>query len=187
MNMPSSLTNQFLIAMPGLQDPNFSRTVTYICEHSNAGTMGIVVNRPLELNLDDVFEQMSITPSPTVRGDTPVFMGGPVNTERGFVLHTDSRSWDSTMQVTDRISVTTSRDILEAMARGEGPDNVLVALGYAGWGSGQLEDEISQNTWLNGPANPDVIFTLPAEQRWQAAAGELGVDLRLMSGDAGHA
>jgi putative transcriptional regulator len=187
MNDHVSLKNQFLIAMPGLADPNFSRTVTYVCEHGSHGAMGIVVNRPSELRLADVLEHMQIAEAIPHSGDQTVYVGGPVETERGFVLHSHTDSWDSTMEVTDEISITTSRDILEAMARGEGPARSLVALGYAGWGAGQLEDELQHNAWLSGPADPSIIFDLPVEQRWEAAARLLGVDLRLLSTDAGHA
>ncbi|MEJ2576453.1 MAG: YqgE/AlgH family protein [Gammaproteobacteria bacterium] len=182
-----SLKNQFLIAMPGLEDPNFSRTVTYICEHGSHGAMGIVVNRPSELRLTDVLEHMQIERSDPASGDQIVYVGGPVETERGFVLHDRSRQWDSTMAITEAISITTSRDILEAMACGQGPAHSLVALGYAGWGAGQLEDEMQHNAWLSGPADPEVIFDLPVDERWEAAARLLGVDLRLLSTDAGHA
>jgi putative transcriptional regulator len=187
MNDKVSLKNQFLIAMPGLEDPNFSRTVTYICEHGDHGAMGIVVNRPSELHLADVLEHMQIGPAAGNRGEQIVYLGGPVETERGFVLHTHTDAWDSTLAVTDEISITTSRDVLEAMARGAGPAKSLVALGYAGWGAGQLEDELQHNAWLSGPADPDIMFDLPPEQRWQAAARLLGVDLRLLSTEAGHA
>jgi len=187
MSDTANLTDHFLIAMPGLEDPNFSRTVTYICEHNHRGAMGIVVNRPLGLELGDILDQMEITGASSQVRTLPVFMGGPVQTERGFVLHSHDRAWDSTMQITNEISVTTSRDILEAMAKGGGPKYSLVALGYAGWGEGQLESELTANAWLSGPASSQIIFALPAERRWQAAASLLGVDLNLISGEAGHA
>jgi len=187
MSSASNLTDQFLIAMPGLDDPNFSRTVTYICEHNERGAMGIVVNRPTGLELGDILEQMEIADAAEPVRRRPVYLGGPVQPERGFVLHLHDRLWDSTLQVSSEISVTTSRDILEAMAAGQGPQHVLVALGYAGWGEGQLESELSANTWLSSRADPQIIFELPLEQRWQAAANLLGIDLGLISGDAGHA
>ncbi|HIP53333.1 MAG TPA: YqgE/AlgH family protein [Chromatiales bacterium] len=187
MDEQADLTNHFLIAMPGLKDSNFSRTVTYICEHNEHGAMGIVINRPMELHLEDILTQLDIqTESEAVAGQT-VYAGGPVQTDRGFVIHTGAQEWDSTLKVTEDIEVTTSRDVLAAIARGEGPEEYLVALGYAGWGSGQLEDEMSANAWLSGPASKEIIFRLPPEQRWQAAASLLGVDLNLLSGDAGHA
>lgn len=187
MNQLATLKDQFLIAMPGLLDPNFSRTVTYMCEHGEHGAMGIVVNRPSELRLTDVLQHMQIPESNPASGNQIVYLGGPVETERGFVLHSHETAWDSTLEVTNTISITTSRDILEAIASGEGPDRSLVALGYAGWGAGQLEDELQNNAWLSGPADPDVIFELGVEKRWDAAAKLLGVDLSLLSTDAGHA
>jgi len=187
MSAHSSLKNQFLIAMPGLDDPNFVRTVTYICEHNADGAMGIVINRPSELKLSDVLAHMEIPPTAPGLDQQPVYLGGPVEEERGFVLHTLADAWDTSMAVTDDISITTSRDILEAMAAGQGPDKALIALGYAGWAAGQLDEEIKNNAWLTGPADPAILFDLPSEQRWNAAARLLGVDLSLLSTDAGHA
>ncbi len=187
MNSSTNLTNQFLIAMPGMQDLNFSQTVTYICEHGEQGAMGIVVNRPTNLQLNDILDQLDITEIDLKSGEESIFIGGPVQPERGFVLHGDDSDWDSTMQVAPNISVTTSKDILESIAAGRGPDHHLVALGYAGWASGQLEDEISANAWLSGPADSQIIFNTPVELRWKAAARLLGVDLDLISGDTGHA
>jgi Putative transcriptional regulator len=187
MPFSTSLTNHLLIAMPGLQDPNFARTVTYICEHTEHGAMGIVINRPLNVTLGALLDQLDIVAQHPGVAETPIYQGGPVQTDRGFVLHTAGYSYDSTLNITPDISVTTSRDILEAIARGEGPDQVLIALGYAGWGSGQLEQEMSANAWLNGPASNDIIFRLDPSARWMAAAQLLGVDLNLMSGEAGHA
>ncbi len=187
MNSSTNLTNQFLIAMPSMQDMNFSQTVTYICEHNHEGAMGIVVNRPTNLHLNDILEQLDIIDVDLQAGEESIYIGGPVQPERGFVLHSDDSNWDSTLKVTPEISVTTSRDILESIAAGNGPSSHLVALGYAGWASGQLEDEISANAWLNGPADSQIIFNTPPELRWKAAAKLLGVDLDLMSGDAGHA
>lgn len=187
MDAQQSLTNHFLIAMPGLEDPNFSRTVTYICEHSEQGSMGIVVNRPMELQLSEMLDQLNIEVTDSKSGAQKIYLGGPVQTDRGFVLHSGTQLWDSTLQITPGVSVTTSKDILEAMAEGRGPENTLVALGYAGWAGGQLETEMSANSWLSGPADDQILFNLPAEQRWKAAARLLGVDLDLLSGQAGHA
>ena len=187
MNTSTNLTNQFLIAMPSMQDMNFSQTVTYICEHNEQGAMGIVVNRPTNLHLNDILDQLDITDIDLGSGEEFIYIGGPVQPERGFVLHGDGRDWDSTLKVTAEISVTTSKDILESIAAGNGPNHHLVALGYAGWAGGQLEQEISANAWLSGPADSQIIFNTPAEQRWKAAAQLLGVDLNLISGDAGHA
>ena len=187
MTQTDSLKDQLLIAMPALQDPNFSRTVTYICEHGDHGAMGIVLNRPTELRLLDVLQHMDIEGELGDAGNQTVYLGGPVEEERGFVLHTHTDPWDSTLAINDGISITTSRDILEAMAHGSGPEQTLVALGYAGWGAGQLEEEMQQNAWLSGPVDKSILFDLPADQRWEAAARLLGVDVNLLSGEAGHA
>lgn len=183
----ASLKSQLLIAMPALNDPNFARTVTFVCEHGEHGAMGIVLNRPTDLTLADVLRHMEIEGGLGAAADQTVYLGGPVEEERGFVLHTESAPWDSTMPVSDDISITTSRDILEAMAAGRGPTRTLVALGYAGWGAGQLEQELQDNAWLSGPADHSILFDLPAEERWEAAARLLGVDVNLLSGDTGHA
>ena len=182
-----SLKNQLLIAMPGLADPNFFHTVTFICEHTDSGAMGIVINRPTDIQIGEVFEQMDIKPSGRENAQRPVFLGGPVEEQRGFVLHTGEKDWDSTLKLDKGLGVTTSRDILEAMARGEGPERALIALGYAGWGSGQLEQELLDNAWLTVPANESILFDLPPTQRWQAAAELLGIDLAQLSSDSGHA
>jgi putative transcriptional regulator len=174
-----------------MQDPNFHRTVTYICEHSEQGALGIVINRPLDLDLGSVFEQLSLNPSDPSLAQQPVLQGGPVHQERGFVLHQTEDAaeptFDATLTVTDAIRVTTSQDILTAMARGQGPRRVVVALGYAGWGAGQLEHEIGQNAWLSVPAVPRIIFDTPFEQRWQQSARLLGIDMSTLSPQAGHA
>jgi putative transcriptional regulator len=187
MQPDSNLTNHFLIAMPRLEDPNFFHTVTYICEHSEDGAMGIVINRPMELHLADIFEQLEIPVTSDLIAEQPVYNGGPVQSDRGFVLHDSGSEWASTLRVTPHISVTTSLDILEAIAAGKGPKHNLIALGYAGWGAGQLENELAQNAWLNGPAESQIIFERASEERWQAAADLIGIDLNLLSGDAGHA
>jgi putative transcriptional regulator len=187
MRPDNNLTNHFLIAMPGLADPNFFHTVTYICEHSEQGAMGLVINRPMDLQLADIFEQLNIQISNPNISQIPVYLCGPVQGDRGFVLHNSDTEWDSTLQVTTEISVTTSMDILQAIASGKGPALSLVTLGYAGWGAGQLEEEIAQNAWLNGPAKSDIIFSRASQERWQAAADLLGVDLNLLSSEAGHA
>lgn len=187
MNPETNLSNHFLIAMPSLQDANFYRTVAYICEHDDEGAMGIIINRPLDLELADILEQMDISPNTPEAIHQPIFSGGPVQTERGFVLHPTEQPWDATNEITPDISITTSKDILHAIAAGKGPKQSLVALGYAGWGAGQLEKELAENTWLSGPADSQIIFSSPPEQRWQAAAQLLGVDLNLISGQTGHA
>ena len=181
-----NLTNQFLVAMPTLMDPNFHRTVTYICEHSEQGAMGIVINRPLELRLSDIMSQMEIDPGPTVAG-VHAYYGGPVDMARGFVLHTPVGNWEATLRIAGDIGVTSSRDILQAMAQGQGPSRAIVALGYSGWAAGQLESELAQNAWLTCPAATDIMFDLDSEQKLAAAAARLGVDLNSLTTDAGHA
>lgn len=182
-----SLTNHFLIAMPTLADPNFSRTVTLICEHSSEGAMGIVVNRATELRLRDIFGQLDIDPSQAENADLPIYIGGPVQNNRGFVVHEPLGKWESTLAVTELLGVSTSRDILTAIAEDRGPKECLVALGYAGWAAGQLEHEIVENSWLSAPANHAILFNTPVEHRWAAAAQLMGVDLRTLSSEAGHA
>lgn len=183
----TNLTNHLLIAMPNLQDPNFEHTVTYICEHNENGAMGIVINRPIDIDISEVLEQMEIPVSTPRLAKVPVFLGGPVEGQRGFVLHTKPAEWDSSLHVSELINITTSRDILEAMARGEGPEQSLIALGYAGWGGGQLEQEILDNSWLSVPAEQEILFNLPPARRWEAAAKLLGVDLNILSSESGHA
>src|SRR5210317_2077166 len=187
MQTDSSLTNQLLIAMPGMLDPNFSTTVTLICEHNDEGALGIVINRPTPLKLGGLFEQLSVDdPDPSAAGN-PVLSGGPVGTERGFVLHGPEQSYENTLAVSDSIQLTLSRDIIDALASGDGPDQSLVALGYAGWEPGQLENEMLANSWLNVPATPEIVFNIPFEDRWDSAARTLGIDIACMSPDAGHA
>ncbi|MGD8568710.1 MAG: YqgE/AlgH family protein [Gammaproteobacteria bacterium] len=181
------LTNQFLIAMPNLMDPNFFHSVTYICEHSEQGAMGIVINQPVELTVDELITQIGMEKTTSRPLDQWVYRGGPVETERGFVLHQPIGSWESTLPITDNIAISTSNDIVEAIAAGEGPEQCLVALGYAGWGAGQLEREMVDNAWLSGPADAGIIFNTQAEKRWEAAARLLGIDINSLSGDAGHA
>ena len=181
-----NLTKHFLIAMPAMADPNFSRTLTFICEHNERGALGIVVNRPIEVTLGALFKQVEIPLEPSALADQPVFYGGPVQFDHGFVLHRPIGAWKSTLPVGD-IGLTTSRDILEAMATGRGPREQLVALGYAGWAPGQLEDEIQRNGWLTVAADLDVIFDVPPEGRYEAAMKILGVNAANLSEEAGHA
>lgn len=185
--MPEPLTNQLLIALPALSETNFSRSVALICQHDDDGAMGIVVNRRSEYTLGEVLGQMGVECGSPSLSAQPVLAGGPVHPERGFVLHDGGPRWDSTLAITDSLFLTTSRDILEAMARGEGPDNAIVALGCAGWGSGQLEQELTENDWLTAPADAELLFVLPLESRWQAAAGRIGVDFAHLADYAGHA
>lgn len=183
----NSLTNHFIIAMPGLMDENFNQAVTFICEHDDNGTFGIIINRESEISLDDVMQQMKIPYHPDKANVEPVFTGGPVQANRGFVLHRPIGNWESSLIVNDSVALTTSRDILEAIADNKGPDDNIITLGYAGWGPGQLEQEMADNTWLSCPAEEQIIFNTPVEKRWQAAANLIGVDLQLLSNDAGHA
>jgi putative transcriptional regulator len=182
-----SLTNQLLIAMPSLQDVNFAQTVTYICEHNENGAMGLIINRPTEIQVGEILEQMDMPAEESLSAGQTVLMGGPVQPERGFVLHSPVGHWEATMQVTDSIGVTTSRDVLAAIASNEGPASAIVTLGYAGWAAGQLEQELVNNSWLTTPVTREILFDLPFEQRWEAAAALLGIDLNLLSGEAGHA
>lgn len=181
------LTNQLLIAMPTLEDRNFSQTVTLVCEHSDEGAMGIVINRPLKMRLADVFGQLGLSAQDQPLRDQIILHGGPVQPDRGFVIHRAGPLWDATLVVSDNIHVTTSRDVLQAIAEGRGPTPMAMALGYAGWGAGQLEAEMAQNSWLNVPFDEPLLFDTPYEQRWQAAANLLGVNLHTLSTVAGHA
>lgn len=180
------LSNQFLVAMPNVVGGEFDHTVTFLCEHNDEGAMGLVINRPTDLDLRDMLGHMGIEHS-GLKAGKPVFWGGPVQPERGFVLHRPAGDWDATLTVDEEFSITTSRDILEAIGRGEGPPEYLVTLGYAGWGGGQLEDEIRHNSWLNTPTDSTIIFGTPTGDRWAAAARLLGLDPSLLTSSAGHA
>lgn len=187
MNADYNLVNHFLIAMPQLDDPNFFRSVTYICQHDEEGAMGIIINRPLDMNMGEVYAHLEIECDDEQLDKQPLYFGGPVQSERGFVLHAPGKNWQGTLFISDEIALTTSSDILNDIAQHKGPKENLVALGYAGWGIGQLEQEISDNAWLSVPADPKIIFDLPIDKRWQAAATLLGVDLQFMSEEVGHA
>ena len=187
MDPENALTNQLLIAMPGMADPNFSTTVTLICEHNDDGALGIIINRPLNLKLSGLFEQLSVDDADPETASSPVMSGGPVGTERGFVLHGKDHSFENTLAVSDDIQLTLSRDVIDAMAVGDGPEKSLVAIGYAGWEPGQLEEEMLANSWLNVTATPELVFDTPFEERWDSAARLLGVDIASLSPDAGHA
>lgn len=182
-----NLTDHFLIAMPNMVDPNFSRTLTYVCEHNDQGALGLVVNRPIDMTLSALLAQVEIAHSEPTLHKVPVHFGGPVQLDRGFVLHQPVGEWQSTLAVNDRIGLTTSKDILVAVGNGQGPDRLLVTLGYAGWAPGQLENELAQNAWLTVQAQPEVIFDLPAEERLPAAMQLLGIDFASLSEQAGHA
>lgn len=183
----SNLTGHFLIAMPSLNDGFFNQAVTYICEHDETGSFGIIINQPTEVTLNKVISEMKIESSADYDETKAVFMGGPVDQGRGFILHRPTGNWLSSLKVTDNIALTTSKDILQAIANNEGPKDSIVALGYAGWAAGQLENEMANNTWLNCPGEEQIIFDTPAEDRWKAAAKLIGIDLTLLSSDSGHA
>lgn len=185
--IPHSLKNQFLIAMPHMDSSGFSHTVTYICEHDELGAMGLVINRPTGIALSEIFSQLDIGGQGSLHGIDPIYAGGPVQTDRGFILHRSDKMWDSTISITNDICLTTSKDILASIARDQGPNECLVALGYAGWGAGQLEQEIANNYWLTAPADSQIIFHTPYDQRLAAAANLLGIRLEQVSPHAGHA
>lgn len=182
-----NLTNHFLIAMPNMVDPYFARSLTLVCEHSEQGALGVVINRPLDMDLQTLFERLNLELEPSELHDMPVYFGGPVQTDRGFVLHKPAGPWSSTLSFGSEIGMTTSRDILEAVGSGNGPQRLLVTLGYSGWAAGQLEHEIKQNAWLTVPASEEIIFDLPAEERLSAAMQLLGISYATLSDEAGHA
>ena len=185
------LTNQFLIAMPGMADGTFEGAVVYLCEHTEDGALGLVINKPIDIKLKNLFEKVELKLDRHELGEQPVYFGGPVQTERGFVLHEKRAAgavqYSSTMSIRGGLEMTTSKDVLEALADGSGPPKVLVTLGYSGWEAGQLEDELGRNGWLTVDADPAVIFDTPIEQRYNRAVGLLGIDPRMLSQEAGHA
>ena len=189
----SHLANQLLIAMPGMLDDQFAGTVVYVCEHNDQGAMGLVVNRPTNIDLKDLFEriELKLENEPLIK--QPVYLGGPVQTERGFVLHpqADDIRYNSSLSIPGGLAMTTSKDVLEAVSLGQGPEKFLMTLGYAGWSAGQLEEEISRNGWLNVSTNIDdikkIIFETPFDQRYQKVMSIIGVDPSHLSGDVGHA
>lgn len=184
--MTINLQNQFLIAMPQLEDPNFNGTITYICQHNEDGAMGIVINKETGIDLGDIFDQLNF-PSDGQHSHTPVSQGGPVQLDRGFVLHNDGSAWDSSYEVSPQIQLTTSKDILEAIAHDQGPTQFVVALGYAGWGAGQLEDEIAQNSWLTCASSEDILFNTEMGRKYTMALASIGLDPAKLSSNAGHA
>ena len=191
-----NLTHHFLIAMPGLEDDTFAKSVVYLCEHSERGALGLVINKPSDINLQSLLQKVDLDLRRLDLTDTPVFQGGPVQTERGFVLHDamqadsekpEDSGYSSTLSIPGGLEMTTSKDVLEALSTGAGPRRVLVTLGYASWGEGQLESEIAENTWLTVGADASVIFDTPIGQRWDRALGLLGLQAWMLSPDAGHA
>lgn len=183
----SNFTNHFLIAMPSMADPNFGGSLVFVAEHSEKGALGLVVNRPMEIDLSTLFERIDLQMLGDSPARSPVFYGGPVQTDRGFVLHQPVGQWNSTVMVSDELGLTSSKDVLEAVAEGRGPDRLMVLLGYSGWGPGQLEDEISRNAWLTVPASPEVIFDAPVDERVHRAYALLGVNPLFLAPAAGHA
>lgn len=184
-----NLTNQFLIAMPGMADDLFAGSVVYLCEHSERGALGLVINKPIDIKLKNLFEKVELSLGGADLGEQPVFFGGPVQTERGFVLHEPTgqvEPFSSTLEVPGGLSMTTSRDVLEALADGSGPKKVLVTLGCSGWSAGQLEDELGRNGWLTVEADPAIVFDTPIDQRYDRAVSLLGFDPARLSQEAGH-
>ncbi|KAB8305355.1 YqgE/AlgH family protein [Erwinia endophytica] len=186
-----NLQHHFLIAMPALQDPLFKRSVVYICEHNESGAMGLIVNKPMEnLTVDGILNKLKIMPEsrqPEITLDKPVFSGGPLAEDRGFILHSAQRTFASSIRVSDNTVITTSRDVLETLGTPEQPSSVLVALGYCAWEKDQLENELLENAWLTTPANSNILFKTPIAQRWREAAKSIGVDIHNITSDAGHA
>lgn len=181
------LTNHLLIATPALTDPNFQQSVAFVCAHNDEGAMGIIINRPTNISLGEILSQMDLSPEAPEISEIPVFEGGPVHRDRGFIIHRPSSSYESTINVSNELGVSTSRDILEAISRGNGPNQALVALGYAGWGAGQLESELAENAWLPIPVDLDIVFETPPEKRWHHAGELLGIDISALSHPMGHA
>jgi len=184
------LSNQFLVAMPGVIEGELAGAVIYLCEHNERGALGLVINRPTDLTVGTLFERIDLQQeiAADAAPDTPVYFGGPVQTERGFVLHAPPGDYSSTIRLNDEMALTTSRDVLQAVAEGHGPAQMLVTLGYAGWGAGQLEDELAHNAWITVNADPHIIFDVPPAERYHAALGLLGIDpIMLAGGVAGHA
>src|SRR2546423_5693168 len=187
-----NLTNHFLIAMPGMAGDTFAGSVVYLCEHTEKGALGLVINKPIDIKLKNLFEKVELTLDRDDLADEPVYFGGPVQTERGFVLHerldSDGGHYNSSLQIPGGdLEMTTSKDVLEALSHGAGPKKVLVTLGYSGWGAGQLEDELKRNSWINVSASPEIIFDTPVEKRYDKALSLLGIDPRMLSQEAGHA
>ena len=181
-----NLTGHFLIAMPSLNDGFFNQAVTYICEHDENGSFGIIINQQTSITMKQIAKEMAIETGENYDDQQPVFIGGPVDQGRGFILHRPTGNWQSSLKI-NNIALTTSKDILQAIVNNEGPEDSIVALGYAGWAAGQLDNEMAGNTWLSCPADEQIIFNTPVEERWKAAAKLIGIDLSLLSSDAGHA
>ena len=191
---PVDFTNQFLIAMPSLRDGTFAGTVIYLCEHTEKGALGLVINKPIDIKLKNLFEKVDLSLDRPELAEAPVYFGGPVQTERGFVLHEsldgddgEGGHYNSSLRIPGGLEMTTSKDVLEALSSGAGPKKVLVTLGYSGWAAGQLEEEMGRNGWINVSAERGIIFDTPVEQRYDKALSLLGIDVNMLSGEAGHA
>jgi putative transcriptional regulator len=181
------LTHHFLLSMPNMGDPIFAGTVIFVCEHTEHGAMGLIINRPLGITLPTLFNQLSIDITQSSAKELPVYFGGPVQTDRGFILHRPLGNWQSTLAISDEMGLTTSKDILTAVGEGCGPEALFITLGYAGWEAGQLEHELAQNTWLSVEADPAIIYTVPSDTRYEAALKLLGIDRGMLAAEAGHA
>ena len=186
-----NLTNQFLIAMPGIGGDTFAGAVIYLCEHTDKGALGLVINKPIDIKLKNLFEKVELSLDRVDLAESPVYYGGPVQTERGFVLHEqiddDGSRFNSSLRIPGGLEMTTSKDVLEALSSGTGPTKIRVTRGYSGWGAGQLEEEMGRNSWINVEAQPEIIFNTPVEQRYDKALSLLGIDPTMLSADAGHA
>jgi len=182
-----SLENHLLIAMPSLGDSYFNKTVTYICEHNDEGAMGLIINSPVNITLNELLAQLDADKDESPELSQQVLTGGPVSPDRGFVLHSPQKAWSSSLALSDEIMITTSKDILMSLGSEEAPEKFMVTLGYAGWGPGQLEQELQDNSWLTIPADSDILFHTPIEQRWKKSAEKIGIDMAHLSSDIGHA
>jgi putative transcriptional regulator len=189
----SSLQSQFLLSMPQLLDPNFKGTLSYICEHDELGAMAITINRPSEIMLYELLEQLDIPVTSenilpkSKNNEQLIYIGGPVQQDRGFILHTDKRNWQSTLEINDHMRLTTSKDILEAIAIGDGPTHYIISLGYAGWSEGQLEEELLANAWLNCPVDDEILFHTNSQDRLNKTMQKLGINSSQLNGQIGHA
>ena len=187
MALATSLANHLLIAMPSLTDPNFKKSVIYVCEHQAQGTVGLIINRPMQYPLSLVFDQLQIQPIHAEQNSKPLLFGGPIQPERGFVIHRPFGEWRSSLALRDDVTVTTSNDIIRAIAQDHGPKDVLVTLGYVGWGENQLEQEVMDNIWLVCPCRPELLYDVPFEERWEYAGLTIGVHMNQLTSSVGHA
>lgn len=181
------LANQLLVAMPGMTDPNFTNSVIYVCEHHEEGTVGLIINQPMQYHLGFIFDQMNIKVKFEKQKYLPVLFGGPVQPERGFVIHRPSGLWRSSLNLKENVTVTTSDDIIKALAEDQGPEDVLITLGYAGWSKEQIDSEVKMNQWLVCPATPELLYEVPFDQRWEKAGHSIGVDMNQLSFQSGNA